>query len=243
MLNQMWAPNSPQWFNTGLKMAYGIDGPPQGHYYYDENIQDVVLSKDAYTRTQGSACFIVSVQDSLLGDKSLTDQLITETRLFKYGSGVGSNWSSIRAKGEPLSGGGKSSGLLSFLKVFDRNAGAIKSGGTTRRAAKMNILDIEHPEIEGFINWKAKEEDKVVALGKMGYSTHFDGDAYETVSGQNANNSVRVTDEFMNSLDDPDATIELKGRIDSSINKKYLYQNFGMTFLILLGDVGIQDTI
>ena len=114
MLNQMWAPNSPQWFNTGLKMAYGIDGPPQGHYYYDENIQDVVLSKDAYTRTQGSACFIVSVQDSLLGDKSLTDQLITETRLFKYGSGVGSNWSSIRAKGEPLSGGGKSSGLLSF---------------------------------------------------------------------------------------------------------------------------------
>ncbi|HPT76347.1 MAG: vitamin B12-dependent ribonucleotide reductase [Epulopiscium sp.] len=220
MLNQMWAPNSPQWFNTGLKMAYGIDGPPQGHYYYDEEKQDVVLSKDAYTRTQGSACFIVSVQDSLLGEKSLTDQLVTETRLFKYGSGVGSNWSAIRAKGEPLSGGGKSSGLMSFLKVFDRNAGAIKSGGTTRRAAKMNILDIDHPEIEDFITWKAKEEDKVVALGKMGYSTHFDGEAYETVSGQNANNSIRVTDEFMNAINDPDASIELKGRIDSSINKK-----------------------
>lgn len=220
MLNQMWAPNSPQWFNTGLKMAYGIDGPPQGHYYYDEKLNDVVLSKDAYTRTQGSACFIVSVEDSLLGEKSLTDQLVTETRLFKYGSGVGSNWSSIRAKGEPLSGGGKSSGLLSFLKVFDRNAGAIKSGGTTRRAAKMNVLDMDHPEIEGFITWKAKEEDKVVALGKMGYSTHFDGEAYETVSGQNANNSVRIPDAFMNLLDDENATWTLKGRIDSSINSE-----------------------
>ncbi|WP_058485801.1 vitamin B12-dependent ribonucleotide reductase [Defluviitalea phaphyphila] len=219
MLNQMWAPNSPQWFNTGLKMAYDIDSPPQGHYYYDESKKDVVLSKDAYTRTQGSACFIVSVKDSLLGEKSLTDQLVTETRLFKYGSGVGSNWSSIRAKGEPLSGGGKSSGLLSFLKVFDRNAGAIKSGGTTRRAAKMNILDMSHPEIEDFIKWKAKEEDKVKALGKMGYSTHFDGEAYETVSGQNANNSVRISDDFMLSLSDKNAKWTLKGRVDSSINK------------------------
>lgn len=218
MLNQMWAPNSPQWFNTGLKLEYGIEGPPQGHYYYDETKQDVLLSSDAYTRTQGSACFIVSVNDSLLGEKSLTDQIVTETRLFKYGSGVGSNWSSIRAKGEPLSGGGKSSGLLSFLKVFDRNAGAIKSGGTTRRAAKMNVLDIDHPEIESFITWKAKEEDKVLALGKMGYSTHFDGEAYETVSGQNANNSVRIPDVFMNSVNEKDANWTLKGRVDSNLN-------------------------
>ncbi|NLK21573.1 MAG: vitamin B12-dependent ribonucleotide reductase [Epulopiscium sp.] len=220
MLNQMWAPNSPQWFNTGLKMEYDIDGPPQGHYYYDEKKQDVLPSGDAYTRTQGSACFIVSVDDSLLGEKSLTDQLVTETRLFKYGSGVGSNWSSIRAKGEPLSGGGKSSGLISFLKVFDRNAGAIKSGGTTRRAAKMNILDIDHPEIENFITWKAKEEEKVAALGKMGYSTHFDSEAYETVSGQNANNSVRISDKFMASLDTPDAKWNLKGRIDASMDRE-----------------------
>lgn len=248
MLNQMWAPNSPQWFNTGLKMEYDIEGPPQGHYYYDEEKQDVVLSKDAYTRTQGSACFIVSVNDSLLGEKSLTDQLITETRLFKYGSGVGSNWSSIRGKGEPLSGGGKSSGLLSFLKVFDRNAGAIKSGGTTRRAAKMNILDIDHPEIENFITWKANEEDKVLALGKMGYSTHFDGEAYETVSGQNANNSVRISDKFMDSLDDPDATLKLKGKIDPSADHEIPVSNLWDEIAYSAwrcGDPGVQfdDTI
>ena len=136
LIAQMWAPNSPQWFNTGLALSYGIKGSKQGHFYYDETLQKVVHSEDAYTRTQGSACFIVSVEDSLLGEKSITDQLAIETRLFKYGSGVGSNWSNIRGKGEILSGGGKSSGLMSFLKVFDRNAGAIKSGGTTRRAAK-----------------------------------------------------------------------------------------------------------
>jgi len=220
MLAQMWAPNSPQWFNTGLKSSYGITGPSQGHYYYDESVNDVVSSSDAYTRTQGSACFIVSVEDSLLGAKSITDQLATETRLFKYGSGVGSNWSSIRGKGETLSGGGKSSGLMSFLKVFDRNAGAIKSGGTTRRAAKMNILNIDHPEIEDFISWKAHEEDKVVALGKMGYDTHFDGEAYETVSGQNSNNSVRVTDAFMDRVYDDEATINLTNRLDGSLESQ-----------------------
>ncbi len=217
MISQMWAPNSPQWFNTGLQSSYGITGPSQGHFYYDPAQKKVVEAEDAYTRTQGSACFIVSVEDSLLGSKSLTDQLTTETRLFKYGSGVGSNWSSIRGKGEKLSGGGMSSGLMSFLKVFDRNAGAIKSGGTTRRAAKMNILDINHPEIEDFVNWKAHEEDKVAALGKMGYDTHFDGEAYDTVSGQNANNSVRITDAFMKLIHDEKATYPLIGRLEGDI--------------------------
>ncbi len=216
LLMQMWAPNSPQWFNTGLKKAYGIEGSPQGHYYYDEEAAAVVQSKDAYTRTQGSACFIVSVIDSLLGDKSLTDQIATETLLFKYGSGVGTNWSTIRGKSEFLSGGGKSSGLLSFLKVSDRNAGAIKSGGTTRRAAKMNILDLDHPEILDYICWKAGEEDKVAALGKMGYSTSIEGEAYETVSGQNANNSVRIPDSFMKELSNPSAMWKTKGRVDKS---------------------------
>ncbi len=216
LLSQMWAPNSPQWFNTGLKTAYGIGGSSSGHYYYDEKLEDVRQAEDSYTRTQGSACFIISVADALLGEKSLTDQLTTETLLFKYGSGVGSNWSPIRAKNEFLSGGGKSSGLLSFLKVSDRNAGAIKSGGTTRRAAKMNILNLDHPEIMDYILWKAKEEDKVLALGKMGYSTSIEGDAYETVSGQNANNSVRIPDVFMRSLTETEAVWQTKGRIDRS---------------------------
>ena len=218
MLAQMWAPNSPQWFNTGLKHAYGISGSSNGHYYYDEEAKKVKKAKDSYTRTQGSACFIVGVQDSLLGEKSLMETMATETLLFKYGSGVGSNWSNIRAKNEYLSGGGKSSGLLSFLKVSDRNAGAIKSGGTTRRAAKMNILDIDHPEVMEYINWKSREEDKVADLGRLGYSTSMDGEAYDTVSGQNANNSLRIPDEFMRALEDKDATWELKGRVTDSVN-------------------------
>lgn len=243
MIAQMWAPNSPQWFNTGLKLAYGISGREQGHYYYDPKLNKVVLSPDAYSRTQGSACFIVGVEDSLLGDKSLTDQLTTETRLFKYGSGVGTNWSTIRGKGENLSGGGKSSGLMSFLKVFDRNAGAIKSGGTTRRAAKMNVLDIDHPEIEDFISWKSLEEDKVVALGKMGYDTHFDGEAYETVSGQNANNSVRVSSKFMKAIHNPLATIPLINRLDGSTSKEVNIQSIWESISHAAwrcGDPGIQ---
>ncbi len=214
MLNQMFAPNTPQFFNTGLFQAYGIKGNDKGHFYYDLEKNKVVTTHDAYTRTQGSACFIIGVKDSLLGEKSLTDQLMTETLLFKYGSGAGTNWSPIRAKDETLSGGGKSSGLLSFLKVSDRNAGAIKSGGTTRRAAKMNILDLDHPEILDYIGWKATEEDKVIALGKMGYSTAIDGDAYETVSGQNANNSIRIPNVFMNALNNPNAKWQTKGRVD-----------------------------
>lgn len=219
MVSQMWAPNSPQWFNTGLEIAYGIKGEKQGHFYFDEEQDKVVESKDSYTRTQGSACFIVGVNDSLLGPKSITHQLETETRLFKFGSGVGTNWSNIRGEGEPLSGGGKSSGLMSFLNVFNANAGAIKSGGTTRRAAKMLVLDIDHPDIEQFICWKALEEQKVRDLGKMGYNTHFDGDAYATVGGQNGNNSVRVSNLFMDRVSLDGATLDLNRRVDGKLHK------------------------
>lgn len=223
LLNQMYAPNSPQWFNTGLKQSYGISGNPNNTYYFDPEEGTTVLSKDAYTRTQASACFILSIEDKLLGPHSISEQYVSETKLFKGGSGTGTNFSSLRALGERLSGGGVSSGLMSFLKGLDRNAGAIKSGGTTRRAAKMVCLDIDHPEIEEFITWKAKEEDKVRALAKMGYDGSFEGEAYETVSGQNSNNSVRISDEFMEKVvnlpEDPDAMITLKGRTDDSVNR------------------------
>lgn len=224
LLAQLYAPNSPQWFNTGLALKYGIKGTPQGNYYFDEKLGKVVESPDNYTRTQASACFIVSVEDKLLGDHSISEQFVTETKLFKGGSGTGTNFSSLRAEGEKLSGGGVSSGLMSFLKGFDRNAGAIKSGGTTRRAAKMVCIDIDHPEIEEFMSWKAKEEDKVRALIKMGYDSDFNGEAYATVSGQNSNNSIRISDEFMQKVSDlhkdPDSEIELKGRLDDSVNRK-----------------------
>ncbi|MDR2182637.1 MAG: vitamin B12-dependent ribonucleotide reductase [Clostridiales bacterium] len=218
MLDQRFAPNSPQFFNTGLFHSYGIKGSKNGHFYYDPEKGKVLAASNSYQRTQGSACFILGVEDALLGPKSLMDNLSTETLLFKYGSGVGSNWSNIRAKGEYLSGGGKSSGLLSFLKVSDRNAGAIKSGGTTRRAAKMNILDLDHPEVMDYINWKSREEDKVSALGKMGYDAGFDGEAYDTVSGQNANNSVRVPDDFMRLLGQEGAMWQTKGRVTDAVN-------------------------
>ena len=156
-LNQMWAPNSPQWFNTGLQRSYGISGTPDGHYYYDEKLGKVVESKDRYTRTQASACFIVSIADQLMGKHSISEQYVTETKLFKGGSGVGTNFSALRGKNESLSSGGFSSGMMSFLQGLDKNAGAIKSGGTTRRAAKMVIADINHPEIEDFIKWKARK--------------------------------------------------------------------------------------
>ncbi len=224
LLNQMWAPNSPQWFNTGIKRNYGISGESDNMFYYDPETRSVKKSKDRYTRTQASACFILSIKDTLLGDNSISEQYVTETKLFKGGSGVGTNFSSLRAVNEKLSSGGKSSGMMSFLKGFDRNAGAIKSGGTTRRAAKMVIADIDHPEIEDFISWKAREEDKVRALGKMGYDTSMDGDAYQTVSGQNGNNSVRLNREFMDKVlhlrENPDATFELKGRVDDEVNKE-----------------------
>lgn len=220
LLAQMWAPNSPQWFNTGLFHAYGIEGQGNGLSYYDEEKGEVVEASSAYRRTQASACFIVGIEDSLIGEQSLMNNLTTASRLFKYGSGIGSNWSRIRGAGESLSSGGKSSGLLSFQKVFDRNAGAIKSGGTTRRAAVMEVLDIDHPEIMDFVRWKSREEDKVVALGKMGYDTSIAGDAYETVSGQNVNNSVVIPDEFMKIIEtgDKDALWKLTGRKDHSVD-------------------------
>lgn len=224
ILAQMFAPNSPQWFNTGLKLKYGIAGGMNELFYYDEGKGEVVMSADDYTRTQASACFILSVEDKLLGPHSISEAYVSETKLFKGGSGTGSNFSSIRAEGEALSGGGRSSGLMSFLKGLDRNAGAIKSGGTTRRAAKMVCLDIDHPEIERFITWKAREEDKVIALAKMGYDADIDGVAYQTVSGQNSNNSVRFNDEFMRKVADldrfPHAKIRLKGRRDASVDKE-----------------------
>lgn len=161
---QMAAPNSPQWFNTGLHWAYGIDGPAQGHYRVDPKSGEVVRSTSAYEYPAPHACFIQSVADDLVNEGGIMDLWVREARIFKYGSGTGSNFSSLRGEGEPLSGGGKSSGLMSFLKIGDRAAGAIKSGGTTRRAAKMVVLDLDHPDIEEFINWKVTEEDKVAAL-------------------------------------------------------------------------------
>jgi ribonucleoside-diphosphate reductase alpha chain len=161
---QMAAPNSPQWFNTGLHWAYGIEGPPQGHYYVDPQTGEMRRSTSAYERPAPHACFIQSIQDDLVNEGGIMDLWVREARIFKYGSGTGSNFSALRGEGEPLSGGGKSSGLMSFLKIGDRAAGAIKSGGTTRRAAKMVVLDLDHPDIEEFINWKVVEEQKVGAL-------------------------------------------------------------------------------
>jgi len=164
LATQAGAPNSPQWFNTGLHWAYGIDGPAQGHSYVDYKTGKLVRSKSAYEHPQPHACFIQSIDDNLVNEGGIMDLWIREARLFKYGSGTGSNFSNLRGENEPLSGGGKSSGLMSFLKIGDRAAGAIKSGGTTRRAAKMVVVDVDHPDIETFINWKVVEEQKVAAL-------------------------------------------------------------------------------
>ncbi len=164
LARQMGAPNSPQWFNTGLHWAYGIDGPAQGHFYVDFKTGKLVRSKSAYEHPQPHACFIQSVGDDLVNEGGIMDLWVREARLFKYGSGTGSNFSRLRGEGESLSGGGRSSGLMSFLKIGDRAAGAIKSGGTTRRAAKMVTVDIDHPDIEKYIDWKVVEEQKVAAL-------------------------------------------------------------------------------
>ncbi len=164
LAKQMTAPNSPQWFNTGLHWAYGIDGPGQGHHYVDYKTGHLTKSESAYEHPQPHACFIQSVRDDLVNDGGIMDLWVREARLFKYGSGTGTNFSSLRGAGEKLSGGGASSGLMGFLKIGDRAAGAIKSGGTTRRAAKMVICDADHPDIEEFINWKVKEEQKVASI-------------------------------------------------------------------------------
>src|SRR5690606_39928087 len=164
LATQRVAPNSPQWFNTGLHWAYGIDGPGQGHFYVDPFTHKLTQSSSAYEHPQPHACFIQSVDDDLVNENGIMDLWVREARLFKYGSGTGSNFSALRGEGESLSGGGKSSGLMSFLKIGDRAAGAIKSGGTTRRAAKMVTVDLDHPDIEAYINWKVVEEQKVAAL-------------------------------------------------------------------------------
>ena len=285
LARQIGAPNSPQWFNTGLHWAYGIDAAGQGHSYVDHASGALCESESAYERPQPHACFIQSVDDSLTGDGGVMDLWKREALLFKYGSGSGTNFSNIRGADEPLSSGGKSSGLLSFLKVGDAAAGAVKSGGTTRRAAKMIVVDADHPDIEEFVSWKIREEEKVAALvtgsrtlrkhlprvldacwasdndetrfdpkknaalkaaikeakkafvpdasvrrvidfAKQGYKQiaidaydlDWDSEGYRTVSGQNANNSVRVTDAFLTAVND-DQPWQLTRRTDGGTSK------------------------
>ncbi|MEJ6388462.1 vitamin B12-dependent ribonucleotide reductase [Gymnodinialimonas ulvae] len=287
LARQMAAPNSPQWFNTGLHWAYGIDGPAQGHHYVDYKSGKLTKSTSSYEHPQPHACFIQGVKDDLVNDGGIMDLWVREARLFKYGSGTGTNFSHLRGEGEKLSGGGKSSGLMGFLKIGDRAAGAIKSGGTTRRAAKMVIVDADHPDIEDFIEWKVLEEQKVASIvagskmhekmlngifaairewdgsledavdpaknpslksaireakkvaipetyvkrvldyAKQGhtsiefptYDTDWDSEAYNSVSGQNSNNSIRVTDAFLKAVEN-DETWELMNRKDGSVAKE-----------------------
>jgi ribonucleoside-diphosphate reductase alpha chain len=193
MLSQMAAFNSPVWFNLGLRQAYGVSSKSH-HWYWNPKKKNIVETDDAFLHPQSSACFIQSIEDSL---ESIFDLVKSEAKLFKYGSGSGTNFSNLRGKNEHLSSGGQSSGLISFLEVLDKAAGAIKSGGTTRRAAKMVCVDIDHPEIEEFIVWKMNEEKKAKALIAAGFSSDLDGETYRTISGQNANNSVRIPDRFM----------------------------------------------
>jgi len=288
LAHQMAAPNSPQWFNTGLHYAYGLSGPAQGHFYVDPKTREVVKATNAFEHPQPHACFIQSIEDDLVNENGIMDLWVREARLFKYGSGTGTNFSKLRGDGEALSGGGRSSGLMSFLRIGDRAAGAIKSGGTTRRAAKMVCLDLDHPDIEEFIDWKVIEEQKVAAMvtgskicaqrlnavlkachivdaagtprisidpkqnsilrealtaarrdnvpdayiqrmfsyAQQGfthflfheYDTNWDGRAYQTVSGQNSNNSVRIPNEFFAVLE-ADGDWQLKRRIDGKTSK------------------------
>jgi ribonucleoside-diphosphate reductase alpha chain len=207
LVHQYGAFNSPVWFNCGLFAEYGITGSG-GNFAWSTSEGKVHETLTAYEQPQCSACFIQAAHDDLM---SIYELIKSEARLFKYGSGTGSNFSAIRSKHETLSGGGTSSGLMSFLEVFDRAAGATKSGGTTRRAAKMVCLDVDHPEIEDFIEWKSREEKKARALIAAGYDSDFNGEAYRTVSGQNSNNSVRVTDEFMKAVE-TDGTFQTRAR-------------------------------
>ena len=243
LITQRGAFNSPVWFNCGLWHEYGIKGSG-GNYCWDFETESVQTTKNAYERPQNSACFIQSVDDSL--DSMLALQK-SEVRLFKYGSGTGSNFSQIRAKGESLSGGGASSGVLSFLEGFDRWAGSIKSGGTTRRAAKMVILDMDHPEIVDYIDWKLREEKKVQALIAGGYPADFNGEAYRTISGQNSNNSVRIPDAFMESyLNDGEwkTTYRVSGEVANEYKAKWLMDKIAHAAWAC-ADPGVQfdDTI
>ena len=250
MVHQICAPNSPQWFNTGLNFAYGISGPAQGHFVPDPKTGEVTLASDAYTHPQPHACFIQSVDDDLVGEGGIMDLWVREARLFKYGSGTGTNFSSLRGEGEKLSGGGKSSGLMSWLRIGDRAASAVKSGGTTRRAAKMVCLDMDHPDIGTFINWKVREEIKVAALveglkvlkkgnkeiaetsDRLGLKLDYDfnGEAYYTVSGQNSNNSVRIPDSFFDALDkdgDWNTTWRVNGKVARTFKASNLWEEIG----------------
>ncbi|MCB9262165.1 MAG: vitamin B12-dependent ribonucleotide reductase [Flavobacteriales bacterium] len=236
------APNSPQWFNTGLHNTYGITGKPQGHFYCDPESGKLKKSTSAYERPQPHACFILSVSDDLVNDGGIMDLWVREARIFKYGSGVGTNFSAIRGSGEKLSGGGTSSGLMSFLKIGDRAAGAIKSGGTTRRAAKMVTLDLDHPEIMEFINWKKDEEKKVAALIDAGYSSHYEGEAYQTVSGQNSNNSVRIPNKFFHALqngEDWDLIARSTGEVMRSIPAEKIWDDISFAAWAC-ADPGVQ---
>jgi ribonucleoside-diphosphate reductase alpha chain len=250
MVHQMCAPNSPQWFNTGLNWAYGINGPAQGHWIVDHKSGEARPAPDAYTHPQPHACFIQSISDDLVNEGGIMDLWVREARLFKYGSGTGTNFSNLRAEGEKLSGGGKSSGLMSWLRIGDRAAAAIKSGGTTRRAAKMVCLDMDHPDIETFINWKVREEIKVQSMvegmrllkredetvaqtaERLGLTLDYDfnGEAYQTVSGQNSNNSVRIPDSFFAAIDgDADwvTTWRTSGKPARSFKARKLWDEIG----------------
>ncbi len=215
LFSQKAAFNSPVWFNLGLKEAYNVSSNSE-HYAWDPRTKKIQRIRDAYLRPQCSACFIQSIDDSI---DSIFNLVKNEAKLFKYGSGSGTNFSNLRSKYEGLSTGGTSSGLISFLEVLDKAAGAIKSGGTTRRAAKMVCLDLDHPEVEEFIDWKMNEEKKALALIQQGYSAEIDGEAYRTISGQNANNSLRVPDSFMKSLGQ-NKKWSLKKRISGKIFKQ-----------------------
>ncbi len=226
LIHQLGAFNSPVWFNCGLAQDYGITGKAVGNWFWNEKTSRLEETTDAYTRPQLSACFIQSVQDDLM---DMADLVKREMRIFKFGSGTGTNFSKIRGEGEKLSSGGTSSGLMSFLEIYDKAAGAIKSGGTTRRAAKMVCLDMDHPEIKRFINWKAHEEDKARILIQLGgMDSDFNGEAYHTVSGQNSNNSVRVPDSFMDAVakdGDWQTTARSNGKVTGSFKARELWDD------------------
>jgi len=239
MLAQMAAPNSPQWFNTGIHQAYGIKGADHGHFYVNPNTGTAERCENSYEHPQVHACFIQSVKDNLVGPEGIMDLWMREARVFKFGSGTGSNFSALRGKNEPLESGGTSSGVVSFLKVGDAAAGAIRSGGSTRRAAKMVCLDVDHPDIEEFISWKANEESKAQLMIQSGLDAQ---DAYETVSGQNSNNSIRVSDAFMQTLR-RSGQWNLKNRsiesVKESVSAKSLWEQMSKAAW-MCGDPGIQ---
>ena len=242
MIAQMAVPNSPQCYNSGLHSSYGITGKPQGDYFVNPSTGKLEKSTSAYERPQPHACFILSVEDDLLSPDGIMELWVREARLFKYGSGSGTNFSNIRGKGEKLDGGGVSSGLMSFLKIGDVAAGSIKAGGNTRRAAKMVCLDLDHPEILDFITWKSKEEDKAAVLIKGGYDSHFEGEAYQTISGQNSNNSIRVPNSFFKTLKSDgnwDLTSRTDGKVMQSIPAKELWDKIA-TSAWRCADPGLQ---